>query len=174
MYQLIDENVPLLADGIVLEVRMTRLDAPRYFTGLSVQNSMNDTPGIDCLSELWSRIHKETPDIVNRHPGGTKLGMSTSGTQEGCFTYFAGVEVKGPETQAGYEQRLLPAASYAACSIEAENFYLLTTNALNKARDYMLGVWLLKHQICIEPFMAELYGDTLPESSSMEIWFGVK
>ena len=174
MYQLIDENVPLVAGGIVLEVRMARLDAPRYFAGLSVQNPMNDTPGVDCLSELWGRIHKETPDIVNRLPGGNELGMSTPGTQEGFFTYFAGVEVKGSGIQPGYEQMLLPAGNYAACAIEAENFYLMTTNALNKARDYMLGVWLPKHHIRIEPFMAELYGDTLPEASSMEIWFGVK
>lgn len=47
---------------------------------------------------------------------------------------------------------------------------MLTTNALNKARDYMLGVWIPNHKLVIEPFMAELYYDTSPESTSMEIW----
>lgn len=52
------------------------------------------------------------------------------------------------------------------CSFEAENFYLLTTNALNKAIDYMFGVWLPRHQLSSEPFMAEVYFD----DNIMEIW----
>lgn len=171
MYQLIDENVPLITEGIVLEVRRTRLDKPRYFTGLSVQNPMNDTPGIDFLGELWNRIHERKQEIDHLQPNGNELGMSTPGTEEGCFSYFAGAETIGPEQQLGYEQMVLPSGDYAACTVEAESFYLLTTNALNKARDYMLGVWLPNHKISIDPFMAELYGDTSPEACAMEIWF---
>lgn len=174
MYQLIDENVPLVAEGIVLEVRRTQLAAPRYFSGLSVQNPMRDTPGIDFLGELWNRVHMQKQDIVNLLPGGNELGMSTPGVVEGCFSYFAGAEISKSEKQTGYENMVMPAGSYAACAIEAENFSLLTTNALNKARDYMLGVWLPSHKAIIDPFMAELYGDTSPESSSMEIWFRIK
>jgi AraC family transcriptional regulator len=174
MYQLIDENVPLVADGVVLEIRRTQLDAQRYFSGLSVQNPMSDVPGIDFLSELWKQVHVQKQDIANLLPGGNELGMSTPGIAEGCFSYFAGAEISCPDKQTGYEHMMMPSGSYAACAVEAENFYLLTTNALNKARDYMLGVWLPNHKISIDPFMAELYGDTSPESSSMEIWFRTK
>lgn len=69
---------------------------------------------------------------------------------------------------------MLPSGTYAVCAFEAENFCLLTTNALNKARDYMFGVWLPNHQIAVEPFMAELYGLTTPEATAMEIWLRIK
>jgi AraC family transcriptional regulator len=174
IYQLIDENVPLIADGIVLEVRRTQLNTQRFFNGLSVQNPINDTPGIDFLGQLWNRLHQQKAKMLNVLPIGNELGMSYPGIQEGFFSYFAGVEISGSEKQRGYEQMLLPTGSYVLCSIEAESFSLLTTNALNKARDYMLGVWLPNHKVSIEPFMAELYGDTSAESSSMEIWFQVK
>lgn len=32
-YQLVDENVPLVADGIVLEIRRTTLESIRHFAG---------------------------------------------------------------------------------------------------------------------------------------------
>jgi AraC family transcriptional regulator len=39
-YRLVDENVPLAADGIILEVRRTVLAASRVFAGFSVQNPL--------------------------------------------------------------------------------------------------------------------------------------
>jgi AraC family transcriptional regulator len=67
----------------------------------------------------------------------------------------------------------MPAGDYIICSFEAENFYLLTTNALNKARDYMFGVWLKNNGLAVEPFMAELYFDTSPDGTVMELWFRI-
>lgn len=57
-YILVDENVPLQADGLVLEMRRTTLAAPRLFAGFAVQNPISDTPGIDLLGELWDRFHE--------------------------------------------------------------------------------------------------------------------
>lgn len=176
-YYLVDENIPLLAEGIILEVRKTNLTAPRYFTGLTIQNPISDTPGIDYLSELWTRFHDQKSEIRNQLPKGNEIGVSFQGKKEGCFSYFAGTEVPDiPDIieEPDYGHWTLPAGEYAVCLFEAENFYLLTTNALNKARDYMFGVWLPNHKLSSEPFMAELYFETLPEASTMEIWLKTK
>ncbi len=170
-YCLVDENVPLVSDGIILEVRREWLDTPRCFAGFSVQNPVNDTPGVDFLGELWDRFHREKHKVLDLLTGGNELGVSYCGTTDGFFTYFAGAEVSGQTEQPGFEYWAMPEGRYNVCSFEAENFYLLTTNALNKARDYMLGVWLKNNGVTIEPFMAELYFDTSPDGTRMELWF---
>lgn len=169
-YYLVDENVPLLAEGIVLEVQRKRTLQPRSFAGFSVQNPIADTPGVDLLSELWNRFHKEKASIPNLLPTGSEAGVSSPGQAPGCFTYFAGAEVDSSEIGNEYMMWSMPAGDYLVCCFEAENFYLLTTNALNKARDYMFGTWLPNHKLTSEPFMAELYFETTPEASYMEIW----
>lgn len=170
-YCLVEENVPLLADGIVLELRRAALMSGRCFAGFTVQNSIDDTPGIDYLGALWKRFHAHKSEINHLLPCGNEAGISLPGKQDGCFSYFAGAETSADNEQQSFDKWTMPPGEYAVCFFEAENFYLLTTNALNKARDYMLGVWLPNRKLSIEPFMAELYGDTSPESTSMEIWF---
>jgi AraC family transcriptional regulator len=67
---------------------------------------------------------------------------------------------------------VLFAGEYAVCTFSAENFYSLTTNALNKAVSYLFGTWLPGHHLRCEGFMAEIYdGRSLgvPEGSEMEI-----
>ena len=172
-YYLVDENVPLLADGIILDVRRTELAAPRFYTGLTVQNPISDTPGIDFLSELWTLFHNKKQEIKNQLPPCNELGASFPGEQKGHFSYFAGTEVLENLDQTDFSHWILPAGKYAICAFESEDFYLLTTNALNKARDYMLGVWLPGHQLSCKPFMAELYFDTSPEATMMELWFQI-
>lgn len=173
-YYLVDENVPLVADGIVLEVRRTYLDTPRLFTGLAVQNPIADTPGIDFLSELWNRFHDQKQTIENLLPNGNEVGAAYPGEAEGYFTYFAGAEASNNRIQPGFVHWTMPSGEYAICSFEAKDFHMLTTNALNKARDYMFGVWLSNHKLTTEPFMAELYFDTEPDASVMEIWLKTK
>ncbi len=173
-YRLVDENVPLVADGIVLEVRRTSMKSSRLFAGYSMQNPIADTPGVDLLGQQWNRFHKEKARIPYLIPLGYEVGASYPGEKEGCFTYFSGTEVQRDSGQSEFASWVMPEGEYIICSFEAENFYLLASNALNKARDYMLGVWLPNHQLAIEAFMAELYQDTSPEATSMELWFKVK
>ena len=174
MYRVVDEDVPLAAQGIVLEVRKAALEHPRFFSGFTAQNPVADTPGVDLLSELWTRVHAEKHRVQNLLPEGNELGVSYAGAAEGCFTYFAGAEVGGIAEHQKFSHWTLPAGAYVVCLFEAENFYLLTTDALNRARDYMFAVWLPHHGVTIEPFMAELYFATGPEASSMELWFQIK
>lgn len=173
-YTLVDENVPLIANGVILEVRRTRLDEPRRFAGLSVQNSIDDTPGIDFLGELWDRFHGMKGSIASLAPGGREVGVSSPGEDARHFAYFAGAElgVSG-ESRPPLAEWAMGAGEYAVCAFEAENFQLLVTEALNKARDYMLGLWIPNHRLAIEPFMAELYFDTAPDASKMEIWLKI-
>jgi AraC family transcriptional regulator len=173
-YYLVEENVPLVADGILLEIRRTCLDKPRIFSGLSIQNPIADTPGVDFLSELWQRFHLQKATHLGLLPDSLEVGVSSPGVNPGFFTYFAGAEVNCIMDQPGLVHWTMPLGEYVVCSFEAENFYLLTTNALNKARDYMFGVWLPNHNIISEMFMVELYFKTSPEASLMEIWLKCK
>lgn len=173
-YYLVDENVPLAANDIILEVRREYLDTARLFTGLTVQNPVSDTPGIDFLSELWTRFHREKQMIQNLSSNGPEAGAAYPGKTKGNFTYFAGAEVSDNEIQQGFTQWIMPSGEYAVCEFEAENFHSLTTIALNKARDYMFSVWLPNHHLTTEPFMAELYYDTVPEAWAMDIWLKIK
>lgn len=174
MYCVVDENVPLLADSVLLEVRREFLIAPRHFIGLSVQNPVDDTPGIDYLGELWDRLHQIQPDIPGLMPNGAEAGVSLPGEKEGFFTYFTGAQAMEAGEPNGFKSWVLQAGDYVACAFEAENFEVLVKEALNKARDYMLGVWLLNHRLEIEPFMAELYTDRSVNATMMEIWFKIK
>lgn len=174
-YRLADENVPLISNGIILEVSRKHINTPRMFLGLSIQNPMGDNPGVDLLGELWDKLHYQKPILNNLLLTGQEVGVSSPGESPGNFTYFAGVEVSNiDDSPIDYLIWVMPLGNYIICSFEAENFYLLTTNALNKARDYMFGVWLPNHNIAFEPFMAELYYDTSPVTSRMELWVKIK
>ncbi len=173
-YCLVDENVPLVADGIVLEIHRTVVKNSRSFAGFTIQNPIADTPGIDYLSELWTRFHHEKSKIPTLLPDGMEAGVAYPGTTKVSFTYFAGAEITDSATLQDYAIWSMPQGEYAVCSFEAENFYLLTTNAMNKARDYMFDVWLPNRQLTSEPFMAELYPAVSPDASIMEIWIKLK
>lgn len=174
-YHLVDENVPLISNGITLEVSRQHLDSPRVFCGLSIQNPMNDTPGVDLLGELWDKFHHQKSSIHNIKLDGQDVGVSSPGETPDCFTYFVGAEVSSIDyTPTDFTEWHMPIGNYVICSFEAEDFYQLVTNALNKARDYMFGVWMPNHNLISELFMAELYYDTTPEASKMEIWLKIK
>jgi AraC-type DNA-binding domain-containing proteins len=174
-YRLVDENVPLITSDILLEVSRKHINTTRMFLGLNIQNPMGDNPGIDLLGELWDRVHDQKPFLSNLIQTGQEIGVSSPGEMPGNFTYFAGAEVSNIDNiPIDYLAWVMPIGNYIVCSFEAENFYLLTTSALNKARDYMFRVWLPNHNIIFEPFMAELYYDTSPEASRMELWVKIK
>lgn len=64
-YRLIDENVPLVANGIVLEVSRRNLLTARHFAGLSIETKFPDNPSIDFLAELWHNFHNRKSGIDN-------------------------------------------------------------------------------------------------------------
>lgn len=63
----------------------------------------------------------------------------------------------------------LPAREYIVCGFEAENFEQLVTVALNKALIYS-GFWLEKHGLTMDVYSPEVYYNSSPEGTYMELW----
>lgn len=170
-YRLIDENIPLVANGIVLEVSHRNLLNSRHYAGLSIDTEFSENPGIDFLAELWNSFHSKKNEITNLKQGGNEIGVGNPSEIAGYLHYFVGTEIETSGTQKDFKYFEMPMGNYVVCAIEAENFHLLVTDALDKAVKYMYSTWLIKNEVKTEPFMVELYLDTTPEGAAMEIWF---
>lgn len=177
-YVLIDEGVPLIADGIVIEITRKGIEKPELYHGLTTKVSISqqipvgETTGIDTPFLLWDRFHDIKPTMSGFASDGVEIGVSMmEDIANGEFTYFAGAAVTEKATDdyslTAWE---LPAGEYIVCSLEAENYTELVTSALGKAMSYILGIWLPKHKLSSKPFSVEKYHKQTSESASMEIW----
>ncbi|NLN46262.1 MAG: AraC family transcriptional regulator [Clostridiaceae bacterium] len=188
-YVLIDEGVPLIRDGLVLEMNRKELREPALFMGLEDyvpipgQIPVGETTGIDVPGELWRRFHLEK-NRIPRLPHGREIGVAYMGNAPGgSFTYFAGAEVAAGEANESFRLWELPARTYVVCGFEAENFEALTTVALDKAIRYS-GLWLQKHNLTQDAFAPELYygdssgdvssDDSAPDATYMELWLPIR
>ncbi len=174
-YTLVDENVPLAAEGMVFEITRRTLSSPQYFIGTVVEEPVNQMPGggstgIDTLGLLWDTFHKSKSSIQNLKEDGDELGVAYAGSKEGCYRYFAGSEANSDDVFEGYSLWALPKGEYIVCSFEAENFEHLVMDALYKAQKYMFETWLPNHKLVSRPFAAERYKEHSPETTSMEVW----
>lgn len=170
-YRLIDENVPLVANGIVLEVTRRKLLLSRNFVGLSTETKFSNNPSIDFLAELWHKFHGKKSQVFNLKKGGNEIGVGSPSKKEGYLQYFVGAEIDSAKIQDGFMHFEMSPGNYVVCDFEAEDFQRLTTEALDKAVKYMYGTWLSKNEIKTEPFMVELYLDISSEGTAMELWF---
>lgn len=173
-YTLIDEGVPLISDGLVLEMNHRTLNEPIDFMGvigyvsIAGQLPVGESTGVDMPGEIWRRFHKEK-DRIARIPDGCEVGVAYMGdAPEGCFTYFAGAEIEPGVTDEDFQRWQLPAREYIICGFEASNFLELVTVALNKAIKYS-GLWLEKHGLVADVFAPELYYSSTPEATYMEL-----
>ncbi len=174
-YTLIDENVPLIADGIVLEITRKKQLEDEYFIGLKAKALITQIPvgvetGVDSLGKVWDDFHQAKPSIPNLIADGEEIGVSMMGEEEGYFTYFAGAKALGENVDSGYTFWEIPASEYIVCSFEAENFELLVTDAMSKAQGYLFGTWLTNHNLVTEAFCVERYKSHSPDTTYMEIW----
>ena len=103
-YVMVDEDVPLISDGLVLEMRRTTLGAPIDFIGVEgvfvfhKGKMLGERPGVDMAEVIWHDFSGVRP-IVPRMPGGREIGVCYhGGAPDGYTTYFAGAE-----TDAGIE-----------------------------------------------------------------------
>ncbi|TGE34738.1 DUF3788 family protein [Desulfosporosinus fructosivorans] len=174
-YVMVDEDVPLIADGIVVEVTRRNLDELRTFIG--IEGEVPDTEltggkatGIATTGIIWDEFHRQKPNIQHLLPNGNELGVLYMGNaREGCCTYMAGAETAGNEHVEGYATYTLPRGEYAVCCFEAENFAELIGSAIFKASSFM-NSWMKKHSLTCGDFIAEIYYDTNPDASYMELW----
>ncbi len=174
-YTLVDENVPLISQGIVLEITRKRLSLPEHFIGLTgrapiTQIPAGVEPGIDTIGKLWDTFHENKLLVPTLAAYGDELGVSMMGDEEGYFTYFAGGQAKSNEQIDGYTIWQLPAGEYIVCSFEAENFEHLVVDALNKAQGYLFGTWLPNHNLVTEAFCVERYKSHSSDTTCMELW----
>ncbi|GAB6085175.1 AraC family transcriptional regulator [Alkaliphilus crotonatoxidans] len=174
-YTLVNENVPLIADGIILEMTRKQISSTQYFIGLTTEEPIDQMPGggetgVDTLGILWDTFHEKKPTIEGIKPDGDELGVAFSGTKEGHYCYFAGAEAFSKGTIADYDTWELPAGEYIVCSFEAENFEQLIMDAVYKAHQYLFETWLPEHKLMTTPFAAERYASHGPDTTTMEIW----
>lgn len=172
-YNIIDEDVPIVTDGIVLEVTRMSLKKPKYFAGY-ITTGVLKAPSLDPLEEVWKKVHQTKKDIKGYMPYGNEIGINLNlakRTKE--LKYFAGVEISIEHNDDNLERYTLTNKKYIVCKFEAENFNTLITDTIGKVYKYMY-LWVKSKKIKVEPVAIELYYGSSPESSYMELWIPLK
>lgn len=177
-YVLIDEGVPLITDGIVIEINRKHIDLDVTYTGftkklpLEYGAGLGTDTGVDVLGNLWDEIHTLKEQVQEMVEGSEEVGVMLPCSENGFFKYFAGVHanINDCEMKSKVDQWIQPRGEYIACSFEAENFNLLVSDALYKAQQYLFSTWLPNHKLKTEAFCLEYYETHTPETTKMEIW----
>lgn len=175
-YVVVDEGVPLITDGIVLEVNRKSISEPVHFTGVSRQfevqymNGMGTESGPDPMDLLWQDVHGLKETALKALVDQEEIGVAYAGDKEGYFSYFAGARTKENVSTESFMNWELPKGEYAVCSFEAENFEMLVMDTLFKAEQYMYNTWLANHKLRTDAFCAERYASHSPETKCMEVW----
>ncbi len=175
-YVLIDEGVPLITDGIVLEINRQQIMEPIYFTGMKVDmpvqyvEGLGTESGADPLDTLWRSLHEQKEATLGLSADSEELGVAYPCLKEGYFSYFAGARSGQGEAPNGFMKWELPPGKYVVCSFEAENFEALVMDALYKAQQYVYNTWLPKHNLQTDVFCAERYASHSSKTTSMDIW----
>ena len=126
-YTLIDEGVPLITDGIVLEVTRRENTEPVYFTGVKKDMPIQFIDGlgieswVDSLDTLWRNFHEQKQAALGLSENNEEIGVAYPCLDEGHFSYFAGAKSKQGEVPDGFINWELPPREYIVCFFEAAN-----------------------------------------------------
>ena len=177
-YTMIDMGVPLINDGLVLELNRQTLDKPVHFTGvrryvpISGHFPNGEATGVAEPGEIWRLFGEIEGDIAGK-PSGRKIGVAYGGdAPEGSFSYFVGAETEEASENASIQTWTLPAADYLICRFEAATFEELVSVALNKAFNYK-HMWEKSKGLIPAGFGAEIYYSDMDAEQDfvyMEIW----
>jgi AraC family transcriptional regulator len=175
-YVMIDVGVPLINDGLVLEINRIKLEQPINFMGIHDYAVIDEkfpngeVTGVCQLGEIWRRFHQRESTIPAL-PKGRKIGVAYHGdAPAGCFSYFVGAETESMHTGENLKIWQLPAGEYLVVGFEAETFEELVTTALNKAVKYS-HEWQKKKNMKFADFGAEIYySETEQGVAYMEMW----
>lgn len=173
-YVMIDEGVPLISDGLVLEMNIKTITASVDFLGVEGQfpfqmgKMLGERPGVNMADEIWNRFFLSLQDIPCL-PGGRYIGVCYHGdAPDGYTTYFAGAEVATAGESSYLKYWQLPAREYVVCGFEAENHEQMGV-CVGKAMRYT-RFWLKKHGLIADGFFPELYYNNFPDTAYMELW----
>ncbi len=178
-YVVVDEGVPLITEGIVLEIMRKTLPEEELFIGhqgdfpFSVLQELGSIPGEDVLDALWKSLHAEKEKVAEIDQTGDEIGVVFQSEKQGHFTYFAGAKASAGVVPESYSAYRLPAGEYVVCSFEAENFEALVMDALYKAQKYLYEVWLHNHNIQTSPCCVERYQRHDADATQMELWLRI-
>ncbi|MCL2619806.1 MAG: AraC family transcriptional regulator [Defluviitaleaceae bacterium] len=180
LYIMVDEGVPIISDGMVLEMNRRTLVEPICFVGVQDYVRMDwhqpdgKVTGVDEPGATWTRFHKAN---IKDKSGGRNMGVSFGGdAPDGYFTYFAGTEAT-PENESivcdnsDFFMWQLPEGEYVVCGFEADNFEELVTNMIYKAGAFAKA-WLEKHKVICQNYMPEMYFP-YEDVAYMEMWFPI-
>ncbi|MGX7115733.1 AraC family transcriptional regulator [Enterococcus termitis] len=174
-YVMVDENVPLVTDGIVLEVTRKKLDKPRTFIGIAKEIPLSElmggtNTGVSFAAKLWDEFHEVKAKIPYLLANGNKLGaLYMGGAKKDHCTYLAGAEVEYGSVIEGYTVFELPDSDYLVCGFEAVNFEELTNSAVYKAQTFMER-WMKEHKLSTTDFAVEMYYPVTDGRAYMEHW----
>jgi AraC family transcriptional regulator len=177
-YVMVDEGVPLIGDGLVLEYNRKNLDKPINFLGVKdfwhfkSGKMLGEKTEVSEHAVIWQRFHDVRNDIPCI-PGGRWLGVSYHGdAPEGYSTYFVGMEVESDTEDSRFTSWQLPVREYIVCEFEAENFKQLSAS-LGKMMKFT-RFWLGKHGLIADGFFPEMYYQNSFEMAYMEMWIPFK
>jgi len=202
-YVIIDEGVPLITEGIVLEYNRKTLAQPVNFLGVqdlwrfTPGKMLGERPGVSEPAAIWDRFFSILDDIPCI-PCGRRVGVSFhGGAPEGYSTYFAGAEVDLDAINTGafnsrafnvstlnaglgldsdnapFASWQLPAREYIVCEYEAETFKQLIAS-MGKMMKFT-RFWLKKHGLKADGFFPEIYYSKPGiDHAYMEMWLPFK
>lgn len=171
-----DEGVPLISDGLVLEMNIKNLKEAINFLGVKGYIPFNqgkmysERTGIDLPEQIWENFFTVLKDIPH-HDKGRFIGVCYQGdAPSGYTTYYVGVETTLKQENNNFISWELPSREYLVCGFEAENDQELTGNAIGRAMAYT-RFWLKNHGLRAENFFPEIYYQNEDGAASyMELW----
>lgn len=177
-YIVINEGVPLISDGLVLEMNRKFLQEPINFLGVTGYypfcsgKMLGEKTGVDTIGDIWDRFYKELPNIPNI-PEGRLIGVSYKGdAPEGYSSYFIGAEIKEDEKDHNFFNWQLPTREYVVCGFESENNEQMVVG-MGKAMKYT-RFWLKKHGLIADGFFPEMYYESKSDIVYAELWIPFK
>ncbi len=172
-----EENVPLIVDGIVIELLRKKLDEPLYFIGVEgkvpyAELSEGDLTGVASAGIIWEEFHSIKSNISFLNPSGNECAIVRM-RGKGLCTYIAGGETSSEIKASDLSSFSLSLGEYIVCCLEAENFEEMIGSAIFKAYSF-IGKWIKKHGFTCGDFSAEMYYSQQTEPCRMEIWIPLK
>ena len=180
-YVMVDEGVPLISEGIVLEYNRKFLCEAVNFIGVkdiwrfNSGKMLGERPEVSGPGAIWDRFFSVREDIPSI-PNGRWLGVSYhGGAPEGYSTYFVGAEASEDDLlDTRFDKWQLPAREYIVCAYEAEDFEHLTAS-MGKMMKFT-RFWLKDHGLTADGFFPEMHYNNLPkhDHAYMEMWIPFK